>query len=45
MLVEIALRQLAHLLCGHIHYKNVQPLIVVEPGHSFAQRRVYRDIA
>jgi len=36
MLVEIALRELAHLLCGHVHGKNMQPLIVVEPGHSFA---------
>ena len=36
MLVEIALRELAHLLCGHVHHKNVQPLIVVEPGQAFA---------
>src|SRR2546429_6379503 len=35
-LVEIALRELAHLLGGHVHHKNVQPLIVVEPGQSFA---------
>ena len=36
MLVVDSLRQLAHLLGGHIHDKNVQPLIVVEARHAFA---------
>ncbi len=39
MLIEIALRQLAHLLCGHVHRKNVQPLVVVEARHSFPSIR------
>ena len=36
MLVVDSLRQLAHLLGGHVHGKNVQPLIVVEARHAFA---------
>ena len=36
MLVEIALRQLPHLLCRQVNDKNMEPLIVVEAGHALA---------
>jgi len=37
MLIVGSLRELARLMRGHVHHKNVQAAIVVETGHAFTR--------
>ena len=37
MFIVGSLRELAHLMRGHVHDKNVQAAIVVETGHAFTR--------